>query len=189
MGLCDLQDVKERHRIPSGDTRWDGLITEWIAAASDAVELHCGRQFSRDASSSMRVFVGAGRTINIDDLSAPPTAVTLRDVHGNTLDVTGETVTRPRNPRPGEAIRGLTLRRTHLHDDIDVEVTGVWGHPAVPPVVREATVETVRDWLRATQAVSEHVPDPDEYEGAIARGIPPKARQLLEELVRDPVVF
>ena len=192
-GLCTVQDVKARSRIT--DTRWDTLIEAWIEPASIAVEDHCGgRQFLIDDTSSTRVFTGAGgRFVAIDDLSAKPTLVELHDREGNlNADLTSIVTTSPRNLRAGgwQPIRGLWFRTRTIPRGWEIYVTGVWGFPLVPPHVKEAVIETIRDWLRDAQAVIDDHPDIDGLgNGPISRGIPPRARNLVENLVRDEVAY
>ena len=187
--LCDLQDVKVRHRIKSDDTRWDALITAWIPAASAAVEAYAGgQQFSRDDVASTRVYtMTTSGEVVIDNLAEPPTAVTLHDQVTGALveDLTAQVVTEPRNLPAGgtRPITTLTFRTATIRDGAEIHVTGLWGCPSVPLVVKEAVIWTVRDWLREAQAVVDEAPDIEPGSaGPAGRGIPARAQMLLDKV-------
>lgn len=180
--LCSLKDVKTRHRIR--DDRWDDLITQWIDASGVLIEEYCGgRQFSPDAEESVRVFTVAGGSALIDDLSAPPSLVELHDSSGVLFgEITAHTLTVPRNLPAGgwKPVTALEFRIPVL-DGWEVHVTGKWGHPRVPPHVKEAAIFTIRDWLRDVEAVTTDAPDTGEPTATgPGRGIPFRARMLLD---------
>ncbi len=186
--LCTLEEVKVRHRIKDGDTKWDTLITAWIPAASAAVEAYAGgQQFSRDDVASTRVFPVTSGDVAIDNLSAPPTTVELHAAATGALmaDVTADVITTPRNLTAGGStpITVLTFRTAQPPDGTEVHVTGRWGCPNVPLTVKEAVIWTIRDWLREAQSVGDESPDIDPgAAGPAGRGIPARAQMLLDKV-------
>lgn len=187
--LVTLEEIKRRHDIT--DTAWDEVIIDWIEAASDAAQQYCGgRQFEKATAATSRVFPVAGGAelleVPVDDLAAAPTLVELRNEYGDLIrTVTAETVTVPRNLIAGDwrPITALAFRPSvTLRPEWELHVTGTWGFPLVPPQVREAVAETVREWLRGTQAVTNEAPALTEPGFPQARGLPLKARMLLEPL-------
>ena len=186
--LCDLQDVKVRHRIKADDTRWDALITAWIPVASAAVEAYAGgQQFSRDDVASTRVYTMTSGEVVIDNLAEPPTVVTLHDQVTGALveDLTADVVTEPRNLPAGgtRPITTLAFRTATLPDGAEIHVTGRWGCPSVPLTVKEAVIWTVRDWLREAMSVADEAPDIEPgAAGPAGRGIPARAQMLLDKV-------
>lgn len=186
--LCTLEEVKVRHRIKDGDTKWDTLITEWIPAAGAAVEAYAGgQQFSCDDVASTRVYTVTSGEVIVDNLAAAPTAVALHDRVTGALveDLTPQVLTDPRNLPAGgtRPITALTFRTAALPDGAEIHVTGKWGCPNVPLVVREAVIWTVRDWLREAQSVGDEAPDIEPgAAGPAGRGIPARAQMLLDKV-------
>lgn len=195
--FCTIDDVKRSHNITGAE--WDTQIAAWIPTASDLVaEATKGRKLVADKQGSTRSYDvrGASRTreLMIDDLSAAPTAVVVLDAWGTTVwtcDIPTEILTLPLNlteewmPIDGIRFRpnSIALAPTHV-----VQVTGTWGFPKVPSFVTEATIETVREWLRGVQALTTGSPDPDDPVIRIAsRGVPPAAIRLLQPIRRKVI--
>ena len=80
-------------------------------------------------------------------------------------------------------ITTLTFRTATIRDGAEIHVTGLWGCPSVPLVVKEAVIWTVRDWLREAQAVVDEAPDIEPGSaGPAGRGIPARAQMLLDKV-------
>lgn len=185
---CTLADVKLRADIAPTDTSWDAQIADWIEAASDLAEEYCaGRRLGPDLDASTRIFtIGDTIDVAIDDLSAAPTTVVLRDEYGNLIrDVTADTLTVPRNLPAGEykPITALTFRPSvPLQPGWELHVTGKWGFRAVPSFVKDAVADTVREWLRGVQGVTQDAPDVPEPGYPQNRAMPLRARQMLDRI-------
>lgn len=188
MGFCTLNDVKQAHGLPASMTTYDALIQEWIDdAAALIVDATNGRTITTAGSASTRMFdAPRGRDLLIDDLSAPPTVVEVVDESGTaTATITTDVLTLPLNRRePWEPITGLRMRSTVTTPPGGyIRVTGVWGFPQVPGFVKRANVETVREWLRGSQAFADSSLDGDaEFALTPSRGLPASVRRMLRPI-------
>lgn len=188
MGFCELADVKAAQRIPASQTAFDELIAGWIDAAADLiVDATNGRQIQSDTAPSARVFEApsGGRDLLIDDLSAAPTLVeALDDTLTATATITTNVIPLPLNRshtwEPFTKLRLLPAAAVPAGEY--VRVTGVWGFPAVPDFVRVANVETVREWLRGSQALTTAAQDLDDPYRVSSRGLPPSVRRMLRPI-------
>jgi hypothetical protein len=194
---CTPAQVKGAHGVNPSDPSFDVVIPDFIQRASRAIDTWCDRRFGKDAGASSRLFDvgGHSRQVPIGDLSAAPTAVTVLDESGatvSTLVVASDLVMLPLVRREDEPITMLRFRPSaagSLTAGAQISVTGVWGFPQVPLDVVEATIETVREWLRFTQGVTVLAPPVDDGEGlGRSRSLPMKARNLLAGYRRIAVV-
>lgn len=153
----ELEEVKAAGEIDG--TYLDNDIIRAINAACRAIDSVLGRRFYLDRAASDRFYPLARheRTVEIDDLSAAPTSV-LVDLDGDNVPETALTVNvdyvlEPLNAladgRPYERIHFLRALRSGRRA---VQVSGIYGWPKVPDVVRQAApilatklVKRVRD--------------------------------------------
>ncbi len=187
--LCSIDDVKlARRDFTSGAL--DELIEALIVRASEAVMDYCGRR-PRPLITGDRTFDLARRPyylepgeVFIDDLSATPTAAVVLDRDGDiaqTLTVADHLEMLPRNRQSWQPITRVRLRRSAPRppSGAALRLTGTWGWPQVPGFMVEATVETVVEWLKGSQAVT--APSPEQFEPGAppTRSLPLKARMLI----------
>ncbi len=165
--LTTLAAVKLHMETTSGVL--DDLIAQVITQASEAIQVWSGREIvSLDAVGTTRTFdisddllscrYGEDRVIDVGDLAAVPTAVTVYDsnnVLAYTATVASDIVALPRVRRPDRPIRSLRLAPgVVLAPGGTLRVTGTWGFPQVPEFVERACILTVRAWLRSDAASS-----------------------------------
>lgn len=182
--LCTVEQVKAARRDTS--TTFDVLTQAMVTAASRRVMTWTGRRITPlDTAATVRSFdaVAVEGAWRIDDLSAPPTAVTIEDAEGvtvATLDV-ADVVCLPRNRDAWQPIDRLLIRPSATAPAAGqiITVTGLWGWPAIPADVRQAAIETACEWLKLRQALSE--PSPDQFEPGTPpiRDLPWIARNML----------
>ncbi len=112
---------------------YDSLVTDAISSASREVDRRCNRYFGKSTEPSTRVFAVEGNgLLMVDDIADPgsieiPTVLQYQALPFNGVvdGVPGHPITR--------------IKSTHFCEGDHVEVTAIWGWPAVPEVVREAT--------------------------------------------------
>lgn len=182
--LCTVEQVKAARRDTSD--AFDALTQAMITAASRRVMTWTGRRIRpRDDTPTARSFdaVAVDGAWRLDDLSAPPTAVTIEGADGVTvaaLDV-ADVVCLPRNREGWQPIDQIRIRpgATSPTAGQVIVVTGVWGWPAIPADIQQAAIETACEWLKLRQALSE--PSPDQFEPGTPpiRDLPWIARNLL----------
>lgn len=134
------------------DTDDDAQVALAIAAASRAVDTHCGRQFGVVAAAEQRFYTGQWDrrlcrwVVVVDDLMSTSNfaAITV-DADGDTVGTVDDYVLEPRNAaakgRPWTQILvrpDSTYKPTGARDE--VAVTALWGWSAVPSAVKQATL-------------------------------------------------
>jgi hypothetical protein len=161
---CTADELKSRLQI--GSTTDDYEISLAVAAASRAIDKYCGRYFYRATATQTYVPGGLYRT-DVDDLVSVTTLATDpagTTAQGGTFPVTwpaGSWQLTPYNPGdPGEpwpytsirAVGGLTFPWVvpQLLMRMDrVQVTGVFGWPAVPQVIRQMSLQVASEVFRS----------------------------------------
>lgn len=146
-GYATLAEAKARLGIPVGDTADDSVLEAVIEAASRSVDRYTGRRFYQVASSA-RYFTAANAvSVLVDDyvsVSEVATDLNLDRTWSNVITLSDLEAT-PLNAaaygEPFTAIRLKPLASESLELDRDaVKVTAVWGWPAIPDAVNEATL-------------------------------------------------
>lgn len=188
--LVSVDQVK-RARRDATQGQLDDLIQSLAIRASDAIMDYTGRNM-RPLVVEERIFdfdrrSVRSRSLRVDDLVAAPTAGALLDEDGEvsyTLTLPGDLVLLPRNREPWQPIERVRLRPDvpAVGERDALRLTGTWGWPEIPGFVEEAVIETVVEWLKAHQAVTQ--PSPDQFEPGTppSRGLPLKARKLLDRV-------
>jgi hypothetical protein len=177
---CSLDDVKlARRGMPDA---LDELVEALIPRASAAIDAHVGRRFNLDATASDRWFpIVSHPEVLIDDLAAAPVQAALVDQDGadsTTLTPLTDLILMPRNRQADEPITSIRFVST-VGWDCELRLRGLWGWPAVPAPVREATIVTVVDWLKDGQGLTPQTANLLEPGAPPFRGLPQKARDLL----------
>lgn len=136
-----VPELKDYYRIDASDTVDDVAMGHAIAAASRAVDHHCGRQFGQVDSAQERTYtaeydaVGRYWFVEVDD---------VQDLTGLSVTVDGQAVTdwtaEPVNAAAdGKPYTTLRLNSGGSSTVHGVKITGLWGWSAVPDVVVQAT--------------------------------------------------
>ena len=149
MSYVTLSELKAALRIT--DTVDDGLLQAAITSATAYVNNYCERNFTPGTATTAQVYVPTGRfePLQINDASSI-TEVAIDD----DLDRSFSTVLRPIDfqthpvnattgggPYPVTSIRPQEDGYWPMYDSrATVRVTGVFGWPAVPAAVKEATL-------------------------------------------------
>lgn len=148
-GYCTLGDVKAALRI--ADTVDDVLLENAVEAASRRIDGECSRRFYVDAQATARTFAAARHDLlTVDDISSITGFVVKIDADGDGLFETTVTAGVDFQIEPLNALtqsKPITLLRATgtswpvaANGQALIEVTARWGWPAVPDVIREATV-------------------------------------------------
>lgn len=150
------------------DTDRDPRLLRAIEAASASVDGHCGRTFGLDASATAREFDPSpvaevsGHRVLVDDIGSL-SGLVVETGSGSTWTAATGWRAEPRNAlAKGTPITSLLMAsaRWPVTASQSVRVTARWGWPAVPEVVRRATlIQAVRLWKRV-----------DSPEGVVAAG-------------------
>lgn len=125
------------------------ILTD-LTALSRYLDREMGRFFTKDAAPVARTFMPEGnwRTLWVDDLVSV-TTIKLDDNADGTAETAlaaGDYVLTPRNAALGSEARPYTAvemtntgTRLYFPGHRVVEITGVWGWPAVPDAIARAT--------------------------------------------------
>ena len=147
----EVNDVTS-HLSSMGQATGDNLelVERAINAASRSIDQHCRRRFFADSSATARVFRSEGWDLcYVDDISTTTGLVVKTDTSDSgTFDTTWAAsdyelapingVSSAGEAWPYEALRAVESRRFPWGRRSTVEVTAVWGWPAVPVSVTEA---------------------------------------------------
>lgn len=160
-GYVAVADLRGRLGIPYGDTGDDLELSAAIDTASRAIEADCQRQFGQVTGSRMfwpdtafRVRFGpfndlvSLNALDVDTLSNGTFATTWTDGDYQVLcaDGTPNTHAGP-EPRPytqlvaagGRLFPSVPIWPAQSRQGC-IRITGIWGWPAVPAVIRQATL-------------------------------------------------
>lgn len=134
MAYCDLLELQDVLRI--GDTEDAENLLNAIAAASAHIDSVTGRNFSRTETATTRTFeVFETDWLLTDDIA---TADGLK-INGESY--IGRFRLDPLNAfEKGQPVTALRPETEHFSIGQFVDVEAVWGWPAVPPAIRQATV-------------------------------------------------
>jgi hypothetical protein len=154
-GYATRNQVKAALRIGTADTLDDDLIDNCVGAASRLIDGYCNRRFWQSGTAEARVFQAEDSFYcSIDDIAG--TALTLRtsSQSDGTFDVTWKVSDYQLEPLNGN-LDGLTWSYDKIRAVGDylfptvnanygeqalVQVTAVFGWPAVPEAVTQATI-------------------------------------------------
>ena len=154
--------VEYRGVVGSSDTSEDGEIDRQLLATSRYVERYTGQFFGRDAEPEARVFIGSGLPYLRVDWDSPGIATATglvvkvdadddRDFTSET-DIASSLLTLPLNAAVnGRPIHTITYASgfsgsSRFAADRLVEVTAVWGWPAVPADIKEVVIRITGIW-------------------------------------------
>ena len=154
-GYATKNQIKAALRIGTADVVDDDLIDNCAGAASRLIDGYCNRKFWAVGSATSRVYQAENEFYcNIDDISG--TAITLKtsSFPGNGFDVTWSVTDYQLEPLNGN-LDGLTWSYDKIRAVGDylfptvnanygeqalVQVTAVFGWPAIPEPVTQATI-------------------------------------------------
>lgn len=195
---CTPEELRSRiGQFNPGDTTRDSEILGACTAASRWVDQWCERVFYRTTTSRQFTAHRSGCRVAVDDLVTVTTVATDADGDGvfETTWTGAEYQPLPVNPAAGPEQRPYTSLRavgTRMFPTACtgrrelVQVTGVYGWPAVPAAVREAAAITATDLLKlGTMAFG--VAGYGEY-GPVRARPNPIATALLAPYRRHPVL-
>lgn len=145
-----------KHFVRIDDTDDDAEVALAITGASRAIDLHCNRQFGKDAAPTTRYYRSKPcgprtRLVKIDDVMTEVGMTVL------THDIAATAITYSLTPI-NNAAKGKpwTMLRLPAHvptvDYEDVAVTATFGWTAVPAAVKEATLLQASRFLARREA-------------------------------------
>ena len=154
--LCNVDDIREFIQKPTVDTDENAVIQSLIVRASRLIIDECDREFAPTAEEeAARVFTySGGGYLSLSPYDARTVSEVRIDVDEDsptTLEFTEWRL------YPYPAVHGVAtglqlapyiLRSRSRWNTRLVEVTGLWGFPAVPSAVTHAAVLTVTEHLR-----------------------------------------
>ena len=183
MPYADLATLKAMLGIT--DTSRDSLLEAALDAASASIDQRCGRTFGMDVTPSPRVFRVRGRVtpfdggslLLVDDIATLDGLTVETGRPGGWVEVTDA------EPYPDNALdrgRPITgLVRPFWSTSAQVRVTAVWGWPAVPePVVQATLLQASRLYRRKDSP--EGVAGSAEWGLIRVPGLDPDVRALVE---------
>ncbi len=139
-----LAELKAAVQIDDTDTRKDDALNAVLASASRTIDNFCGRYFGRVGTTlapETKVFDTDGGTVVIGDL------VELVDIDQETAEdtwtpYTGSIRLLPLNAAEATPARPYTMIRTRsgVPFPTTIRIAGVWGWPAVPDEINQATL-------------------------------------------------
>lgn len=150
--------LKKRMGIPDATTSQDDEVDRALLSASSAINKFCGRQFGQATELSTRSFYAGASGVDIHD------AWTLdgMEVDAATLDTTAWTalpLDGIRDGVPGWPYERLEhawadhpIYATLLRNQRIIQVTALWGWPAVPADINSACLMLAADTLKGKDA-------------------------------------
>lgn len=183
-----------RTRYPNTPGALDDQVTLELQMVSNHLRRLCGREFTKDASATTRVFLvpRSGRTLAIDEYVGPLTTVKVdTDNDGDFSDetaITGLEMRRDGGFNADEGAEPGPWNEIYLLDSATpvsefirgqrVQVETIFGWPAVPQAIVSCTIEIAAMWLlvsRRAHATTE--------EAGRSIGLTPRARTMVDEVV------
>jgi hypothetical protein len=148
VAYVELATVKHALNITDNDR--DSLIEQAIAAAEEGIHERCGRTFGKDATATARTFRVRARVARGEEWTEALVVDDIATDDGLVVEVgngvTFETVepigyaTMPDNALvKGKPITALERRYSWWSLHRAVRITAVWGWPAVPATIVQAT--------------------------------------------------
>ncbi len=156
--LVTLTEMKNWLQVQNVDTSNDLDVVAAINSVSELAHQEAEREFMRadtTASATVRLFPVDAVTyrngfVQIGDLSATPTLVRVLATDWSTsVGTITDYHAWPRIRQPWQPITALDFKETALQPQYGqlVEVTGVWGFPAIPTHLKDAVKDEVTDRL------------------------------------------
>jgi hypothetical protein len=157
-----------RAHVKKVDDGADATILEQLKGAARLLEQETGRFFTKDDADVSRIFdTDGGDRLYITDLAAAPTTVKV-DLNVAYDFTSAQVLTSPAHyflgppnallgPEPAPytwiRLRGDNGVLTHWPEQHRaVQITGLFGWPAIPLAVKEATIQIVREMRDAQEA-------------------------------------
>ena len=184
MSLTTRAKVREHLQIvDDGDTSTDDLIDALVIAVSEHVSRYCDREFeSSGATPLTRTFLHEGSgLVNL----APFDAREVSAVTAGGVELAEDDWTEWPIPQRDGVISHLLLPDVGRREK--VEVTGLWGWPAVPASVERAATIGVAYMLRTTSQWMSNELDVDAGLGGARVVLPGAARAMLSSFKRYSV--
>ena len=156
--LVGLQEMKDWLQVANVATGGDLEVVEAINSISELAHAEAEREFKRvdtTSSATVRLFpvdqlAYNHKLVQIGDLSTTPTLVRILATDWTTSvgTVTGY-ATLPRTRQAWAPVTALEFKQTELHPQPGqmIEVTGVWGFPAIPTHLKDAVKDAVAERL------------------------------------------
>lgn len=145
-----------RAAIKKTDSTVDAAILVDLKAVSRYIEAQTRRFFTQDAAAVARIYYPrqAGRRLRVDDIGSVTNLSIKRDTDrdGSYSDETAFASTdyelwplnADKGPEPqpwDEIVLPFASTQSPFSCDIPVQVTAIWGWPAVPPAIKRACIE------------------------------------------------
>lgn len=144
-----LTELKTALNIGTADTVDDTALTAVMSAAAGAVTSYCDRYFGQTGTAGTpvaRMFQPTGREVYTDDLVSF-SAVEYAGADADSWETIGTANVTPTPVNaatldPAHPYTGLRAKSTASWPTSDgwVRITGVWGWPAVPSAIKQATL-------------------------------------------------
>ena len=154
-GYANRNQIKAALRIGTADTQDDELIDNCAGAASRLIDGYANRAFWVVGTATSRVFTaGSDFVCQVDDMSGTAITVKSSQQANQIFDTTWTTSDYQLEPVNG-ILDGLTVPYTRIRaigdylwptlnnnfgEEALVQVTALWGWPAVPEPITQATI-------------------------------------------------
>lgn len=164
-----LDELKRYVLDDPEDTDRDALMLDIALDAEAAIRQHVAKKLTIGRVSETReVWIDAGETVvRPDELVSIDSIV---DGDGNAIDF-----------RIERKVDGFVRKlRVSKRSGGELRIAGSWGYAAVPRVIRDATVKTVRVWFFRDVAHLTREVDANGNLGAAPRDLPDAVIELLE---------
>ncbi|NBQ97973.1 MAG: phage gp6-like head-tail connector protein [Microbacteriaceae bacterium] len=154
-GYATRNQIKAALRIGTADTQDDELIDNCAGAASRLIDGYANRAFWVVGTATSRVFTaGSDFVCQVDDMSSTAITVKSSQQANQIFDTTWTTSDYQLEPVNG-ILDGLTVPYTRIRaigdylwptlnnnfgEEALVQVTALWGWPAVPEPITQATI-------------------------------------------------
>lgn len=163
MTYCDLAVLKVSVGIDADDESSDAALTGVLEAADETIDNFCHRTFAvpgEDAVPTSRICPVVGSVIRTADIASASSIVVRSDgdddgVFETLIASDVELETYPLNAiADGRPIEALRLRGSRCATTVTVQVTALYGWPAVPAsIVEAARLQAARLWKRRDAAL------------------------------------
>jgi hypothetical protein len=180
--LCTLEDVRSLMQMRDTDTEQDDIIEVLIAWASDEILRYTERELAPAGSTpqTRRFEIDLDtRLLNLTPYDAQSVSAVVLDPDDDDDELEATDWRLGPLPARDGVYRTLRLLTAQGTGRVEVDITGVWGFPAVPDPVRKAAAITVVTWLRRDVSAFSTTFNLDEGRVERPEGLPSAVRATL----------
>lgn len=191
-GYASLNQIKAALRIPSADTIDNALLEMAVESASRLIDGYCQRSFINQGTATRYYATHDPYVVEIDDarsITLVETSSSEDGIYDITWDLTphtGDVQAEPINDYIGGLVWPFTRLRAigdyvfPIDRETTVKVEAVWGWPAIPTTVQQATIIQASRIFKRLDSPLGVAGFGDLGVMRVSRGLDPDVAQLIE---------